>query len=656
MKRFRQLGLLIVYIAVGCVFCIALSAETYKAVSPNGRLQLTVDLSGELKYSVQYDNKEIINFSPIGLTLEDRDLGKEPKLVRTSTRSVNETIVPVVAEKRSQIPDVFNELTIQFEGDFGLIVRAYDDGVAYRFFTNKEGKIKVVDELANFCFPQDDSVYYPITRSMHTSFESNYSYLSIGKITPNQLAFLPILVDRKDGIKVLITEADLRDYPGMFIVGAEGDEPVLRGTFAAYPLEETQERDRTLRVTKRADYIADTHGTREFPWRVIIATDRDGSLVENDIVYRLAPPCEIADTSWIKPGKVSWDWWNAVNLFGVDFKAGFNTETYKYYVDFAAKYGLEYIILDEGWSNTEDLTQLDPTLNLMELNDYAKNKNVKLVLWCIFLTLDKQLEEALSQFEKWGIAGIKVDFMDRDDQKMVNFYERIVREAAKHHLLVDFHGAYKPTGLRRTYPNLITREGVKGLENNKWSDQPDPEYNVQLPFIRMVAGPMDYTPGATMNASQRDFKAIFDRPMSSGTRAHQMALYVVFESPLQMLADSPSHYLREPVMMEFLSAVPSTWDETHVLDAKVSDYILIARRKGNDWYVGALTDWTPRTLEVDFSFLKDGQYKADIYQDGINADRYGNDCAKVQKTLSSSDKLTIDLKSGGGWAARLTPQ
>lgn len=654
MKRTRLLLIMMAGVGISCLGGTAIS-ETLEAISPDGQLKIAIDLANQIAYSVVYKNNEVVHPSPIGMQLESQILGKEAKLIGSETRTVDETIQPVVKEKRAQIRDRFNELTLKFEGDYSLIVRAYDDGVAYRFATNKEGKIKVVAETAEFHFSPEDLVYYPITKSMHTSFESNYSYLPIGEISPDQLAFLPVLAVRKDGVKILITESDLLDYPGMFMVGAEGADPILRGQFAPFPLEETQERDRTLRVTKGADYIADTDGKREFPWRVIVPTDRDASLIENDIVYRLASPCRLDDTAWIKPGKVAWDWWNAVNLYGVNFKAGFNTDTYKYYVDFAAKYGLEYIILDEGWSDTQNLLKLDPALNLRELVEYAKSKNVGVILWCVFLTLDRQLDAALDQFQEMGIKGIKVDFMDRDDQKIVNYYERVAREAAKRKLLVDFHGAYKPTGLQRAYPNLITREGVKGLEYDKWSDHSGPDYTVQLPFIRMVAGPMDYTPGAVLNAAKDCFQPIFNCPMSLGTRAHQMALYVVFESPLQMLADSPSHYLREPEMMEFLSKVPSVWDETRVLDAKVSEYVLLARRLGEEWYIGAITNWTPRSLDLDYSFLGSGSYQAFIYQDGQNADRYGADYLKTIKIVRPDSKSTLDLKPGGGWAARLIP-
>ena len=389
----------------------------------------------------------------------------------------------------------------------------------------------------------------------------------------------------------------------------------LRGKFPAVALKEKQTRDRTV---------------------------------------ELAEPCRIEDTSWIKPGKVAWDWWNANNVYGVDFKAGINTETYKYTIDFASRYGIEYVILDEGWSKTDDLLSVNPDINMEALLSRAKEKGVGLILWVVWKTLDDQLDEALDLFEQWGVKGIKVDFMQRDDQWMVNYYWRIAREAARRHLLVDFHGSYKPCGLRRAYPNVLTREGVRGLEHVKWSNHPTPEHNVTLPFIRMLAGPMDYTPGAMINAQEKDFRPIFNRPMSMGTRCNQLAMYVVFESPLQMLADSPSNYLKEDGCMDFLSHVPTVWDETVVLDARVADYVLVARKHGEEWYVGAMTDWTLREMTVDFSFLNEGSYIMDMYRDGVNADRFGNDYERIVRTISRGDRMTIGLAPGGGWAARIT--
>lgn len=405
-------------------------------------------------------------------------------------------------------------------------------------------------------------------------------------------------------------------------------------------------------ITKTADYIAKTNGERNFPWRVFTITQEDSKLVESNLVYKLSRPLELDETDWLKPGKVAWDWWNANNIYGVDFRAGLNTDTYKYYIDFAAKYGLEYIILDEGWSKSNtNLMEFNPDLNVKELVDYGEKKGVGVIIWMLWKPLDENMDTLLDKFSEWGVKGIKVDFMKRADQYMVNFYERVARKSAKRKLLVDLHGSFKPVGLRRAYPNLITSEGVDGLEVNKWASDITPEHNLILPFTRMVAGPMDYTPGAMTNANKKSFRPIFDSPMSMGTRCHQLAMYVVYESGLQMLADSPSNYYKEPESVEFISKIPVVWDETKVLDAKVSDYILIARKKDEKWYVGAMTDWEARTLEIDFDFLDKGNYRITIMKDGINADRNGMDFKKITKEITKDSQLNIKMAPGGGWAA-----
>ncbi|HEV8188181.1 MAG TPA: glycoside hydrolase family 97 catalytic domain-containing protein, partial [Pyrinomonadaceae bacterium] len=414
--------------------------------------------------------------------------------------------------------------------------------------------------------------------------------------------------------------------------------------------------DRDIRVTEAADYIAVTKGTRTFPWRIIGVAASDAELLTNQIVYLLAKPSEVTDTSWIKPGKVPWDWYNALNIYGVDFKSGINTQTYKYYIDFASKYGLDYIIIDEGWYKLGNLLEVVPAMNIEEVVAYGKQKNVGVILWMVWKTLDDQFLPALDQFEKWGVKGLKVDFMQRDDQKVINFYHKLCREAAKRKMIVDFHGAIRPATMVRTWPNLINTEGVRGLEWNKWSKETTPEHNVTLPFTRMFLGPLDYTPGAMINSgAERNFAAVFERPMSLGTRCHQLAMYVVYEGPLQMLADSPSHYLKEPEVMEFLGPVPTVWDETVVLAAQIGDYVIIARRNGRDWYVGAMTDWTARDFEIDLSFLPDGNFQMTSFADGPNADRSGSDYKKSIQSVEKTTKLKIHLMGGGGFAARITP-
>jgi alpha-glucosidase len=411
-----------------------------------------------------------------------------------------------------------------------------------------------------------------------------------------------------------------------------------------------------LFVTSTRDYIAKTTGKRTFPWRVFIIAGSDIKLLESDLVFKLAPPCKIEDTKWIEPGQVAWDWWNANNIYGVDFRAGINNETYKYYIDFAARNGIKYIILDEGWYKLGDVLAQVPGINVPELCKYADSKHVGVILWVVWKSFWDKIDEAVSMYENWGVKGVKVDFMQRDDQKIVNFYHEAARKTAEHHLLIDFHGAYKPDGLSRTWPNALTREGVKGMENDKWSRDINPDHDATIPYTRMVAGAMDYTPGAMVNMDSVNFTPLFTRPESQGTRAHQVALYVIYESPLQMLADSPSNYMKEQETTDFIVKIPVVWDDIIGLDGKVGDYVLLARRSGKDWFVGAITDWTSRDMKLDLSFLPAGEYSMDIFQDGINADRYASDYKHFKTNVRSGDIMTIHLAPGGGWAAKITPE
>jgi alpha-glucosidase len=455
-------------------------------------------------------------------------------------------------------------------------------------------------------------------------------------------------------INILLTESDIEDYPGMWLRGAGSGK--ISGTWPAYPAEERLYRDRDLRVAKTFDYIAKTQGTRTFPWRTFVIAANDGGLIESDLVYKLAAANRLTETDWIKPGKVAWDWWNANNIFGVDFRAGLNNETYKYYIDFASKNGIQYVILDEGWYNLGNVLDVASGFDVPDLCKYAESRHVGIILWVVWKTFYDQIDQALDQYEKWGVKGVKVDFMQRDDQKMVNFYYEATKKSAEHHMLIDFHGAYKPDGLGRTYPNALTREGVKGMEHDKWSKDVNPEHDVTLPFTRMVAGPMDYTPGAMINMDSINFQPLFSRPESQGTRVHQIALYIIYESPLQMLADSPTNYMREQECTDFIVRVPVVWDDIKVLQAKVGDYLLLARRAGKEWFVGGLTDWHIRDLDLDLSFLGTGEYMMEIFQDGINADRFASDYKHLKLDIRSDQKMSIHMAPGGGWAARIIPK
>ena len=637
------------------LFIVGLSAQRAQTpltvASPNGAIVATIATDSDLKWSVSLNNSPVLLPSKIGMAFNfDKIIGKNPRIRSSRTASVNQTLRPVLKLKSAEVKDHYNERRIDFNGDYSLIVRAYDDGVAYRFVTRFPGEVEVTSEDADFQFASDHAMYFPEEDSFLSHQERLYKHIKISEVG-TRFSSLPAIVET-GGPKVAITEADLLDYPGMDLTG--GSEPnSLKGLFPYYPSRVELRRDRAERVLEREQYMAKTRGTREFPWRVLVIAEEDTTFLKTEMVYRLASETSMTDTSWIKPGKLAWDWWNFNNIYGVPFRAGVNTETYKHFIDFAAENGIEYINLDEGWYRLGDLMTQMPGMDVGAIAAYAKEKNVDLIIWVVWKTLDLQMTEALDQFEKWGAKGIKVDFMQREDQWMVNFYERTAREAAKRKLMVNFHGSYKPTGLHRTYPNVINYEGVKGLENSKWGNEASPDNAVTFPFMRMMAGPVDYTPGAMMNATKADFRAIYNRPMSQGTRCQQLAMYVVYEAPLQMLADSPSNYRKEPECLEFLSAVPTVWDETVVVSAKIGEYILTARRNGNEWFVGALTSWTPRELDLPLSFLGEGTWEADIYKDGPNADRAGVDYAREKHSVSRAQTLKLSLAPGGGWAARI---
>jgi alpha-glucosidase len=638
--------------------------KNYQLLSPDGNMILKIAAGDQLEWSVIDKTTPIVSPSAISLQLETGEvLGKKVAITSTKTEKVNTSFVPI-HYKKNIITDIYNQLTINCKGNYGIIFRAYNDGVAYRFFTKKEGEITIVNEEANFNFDKDYKCFIPFVRDFRgteqyiQSFEALYTEKNISQFSKDTLGFLPVLVDLGDQKKAVITEADLEDYPGMFLKVNDAKDKSFMGVYAPYPLEVKQGGYKMLNtmVSKRADFIAQVNGTRNFPWRVVIISDNDASLLNNDMVQKLASPSRIADPSWIKPGKVAWDWWNDWNISHVDFKAGINTQTYKYYIDFAAANKLEYIILDEGWSNDLDLMDVSPKINLKEIIDYGKQKNVGIILWAGWHAIDLKMDEVFAKYAAMGVKGFKIDFMDRDDQKMVSSLYVIAKKAAENKMIVDYHGMFKSTGLQRTYPNVINFEGVKGMENVKWTPNDDvPRYDVTIPFIRMIAGPMDYTPGAMRNATKSGFRPINSMPMSQGTRCHQMAMYVVFEAPLQMLSDNPTAYMKEQECTDFIAKVPTVFDNTVALAGDVGEYVAIAREKNNVWFAGAMTNWNERDIEIDFSFLGKGNYEVEIFKDGINADRDATDYKKEIMKVTADQKMKIHLASGGGWAARITP-
>lgn len=617
--------------------------------SPDGKLTISLQDNDTLRLAVLFGEKTIQTLQP-AITVDGIELTSEVSLRKAKKSFVNDTLHPVAPGRRSTIPDVYNQLQVQLSNKLAIEIRVYNDGWGYRFST-RFGKEITVDYEGYTLFNHTlDSIWFPEETSFLSHSERLYPHLKINEIAHGRFCSLPALIHGQ-GCFVAVSEAWIEDFPGMYL-RATGKNS-LSTIHPPYPLEEKASNDRTVAVTKTAPYIAKTKGERTYPWRVFGVTSNPGDLVGSDLVYRFGPPQQINQTDWIKPGKVAWDWWNDNNISGVAFQSGINTETYKYYIDFAADYQLDYIILDEGWSKPSDLFDIHPDMDMEKLFAYAKEKKVGIILWVLFNALDRQLDSALAQFERWGAKGIKVDFMQRDDQKMVQYYWKIARAAAERKLLVDFHGSYKPDGLRRAFPNVLTREGVKGLENNKWGSEITPSHDLILPFTRMFAGPMDYTPGAMLNATQKEFHPVWSKPMSQGTRCHQLALYVVFESPLQMLADNPSHYRKEPEAMKFLKDVPVTWDETTVLEAIPGKMIVMMRRAGNEWYMAGLTDWSERDATLILPKSADG-WKVQLWKDGINANRDASDFQFITQELPSESTMKIKMAPGGGFVIRLT--
>ena len=640
---------------------IAQNDQTFTIESPDSGIVLKVNLDENIHLSVSKNSQPVISPSRIAMNLKSGEtLGAKPQLLDSEQKAVRDSI-DAINYKKDVIEDHYNELVLRFKDDYGLVFRAYNSGVAYRFVTSKKGEITVNFEEVNFNFPEDHMIYIPYANDpqhdvYQISFENLYQHIPLSEIDKDTVAFAPVLVELPNGIKAGITEADLESYPGMFLKAGDKNFS-LKGDFANYPLAEVQGGHNDLQsfVTERADYIARTSGTRQFPWRVVIISEEDKELLNNDMVYKLAAPSRIEDVSWIEPGKVAWDWWNDWNISGVDFHAGINTETYKYYIDFASEYDIENILLDEGWAPRGEIMSTIPEIDLPEILEHAEEKGVGVWLWSGYLPLAQNMDEALEYYSEMGIKGLKVDFMNRDDQKMVDFYYDLSKKAADHNLMLDFHGSYKPTGLQRTYPNVVNFEGVYGLENAKWANPDFPMYDTRVPFIRMLAGPMDYTPGAMKNAKKTNFRAVHSAPMSQGTRAHQLALYVLYESPFNMLADNPTNYMDESESTRFIASIPTTFDETVALGGAVGEYAAIARRKGDTWYVGAITNWNDREIELDLSFLPPGDFEAVIFRDGINAHREGTDYERQVVKVSQNDELKIRMAPGGGWATRIYP-
>ncbi|MCF8357713.1 MAG: glycoside hydrolase family 97 protein [Prolixibacteraceae bacterium] len=636
-------------------------AKNYELKSPDGKISLSVEAGGETTWSVSHTGQAVIAPSAISLILENGEiLGRNAKVKSEKRISVDETF-PAFLYKKTTVNDRFNQLTLKCKGKYSIAFRVYNDGVAYRFETNRKGELTVKNEVANFNFTADHNAFIPYMwdyrggQKFNHSFEALYREGPISEFAADSLAFLPVLVDVGKGKKAVILEADLNDYPGMYLDLNETGKG-FNAEFARYPLETEMGGYQNMNEipVKRADFIAKTSGTRTFPWRAVVISENDKELLDNDMVQKLSPPCQIDDPSWIKPGLVAWDWWNDWNISHVDFRAGYNTPTYKHYIDFAAENNLQYIVIDWGWSSKTDLFELTtPELDIPEIIRYGQEKGVDVVLWATWYAVREQIDTVFAHYSGMGVKGFKIDFVDRDDQLAVASLYDIAQKAAEYKMIVDYHGVFKPTGLHRTFPNVIGYEGVKGLENYKWADEDQPRYCATIPFIRMLAGPMDYTPGAMRNATKETFFANNSMPMSKGTRCAQLAMYVLYEVPFQMLSDNPTVYRKEQECTDFIAKVSTTFDETVALAGEVGEYAAIARRKGDTWFVGALTNWTPRELVLDFSFLEDGDFEAVVFSDGINADRDATDYKKEIIPVTSGSKIKVRMMNGGGWAARI---
>jgi alpha-glucosidase len=637
---------------------VGAQGRRYVVQSPGGGVSIRVEVGKTILWSALMGEQRMIEPSAVSLELGDGTVvGKDARVVSHVLEKVA-TQFNAINYVKAVVRDDCNQLTLTFKGGFGLVFRAYDDAVAYRFFTRKPGEIVVKNEEANFNFSADAMAFIPYLwdyrggKIFNASFESPYTESRLSEFRKGSLSILPMLVAVDERRKVEILEADLESYPGMYLDLNETGKG-LRGVFPQYPLaaELGGFAGMNLIPTKRADFIAKTRGPRSFPWRIALLSENDKDLLSNDIVQRLASPPRIEDNSWVVPGQVSWDWWNDYDLTHVDFKAGMNTQTFEYYIDFASANHAKYVILDAGWSETFDLTKVNPEVDLEQILAHARQKNVGVILWAAWSTMTQQMNAVIPKYAALGVKGWKIDFIDRDDQLAVESTYEIARLSAKYKMTVDYHGVFKPTGLQRTYPNVVGYEGVYGLENFKWADHDAPRYAVIIPYVRNLAGPMDYTSGAMRNATQADFKARNHAPMAKGTRCNQLAQYVVFEVPLQMLSDSPTSYMREQESTDFITRIPTTFDETVPLAGKVAEFVVTARRKGETWYLGAMTNWTPRDLVIDFSFLKGGSYRADVFSDGVNADREATDYERSLLPLVTGQKLKVHLAPGGGWAA-----
>ena len=638
--------------AVLCLSLTAFGQKVHQLASPSGNIRISVELTDQIQYDVTQGNQTLMDNCVIGLETTNHQLGIHPKLNKVVRQNVNEELTPIVPLKFSTITNRYNQLLLKFKGGYSVEFRAFDDGFAYRFLTDLKGEQEIMNEILRLNFVDDCLLHLQQPDGFKTSYEEEYRHQTSSEWkNSNRMALLPLLASTPKGDKILMSETNLTDYPAMFL--KNDGQGGITAVFPRLPLEFGEDGDRSLKILKEANCIARTAGKRSYPWRYFVITNDDRKLIENTLSYRLAEKNVIENTSWIKPGLASWEWWNGATPYGpdVDFKAGCNLDTYKYFIDFASHYGVEYIVMDEGWAmNTRNPYKPNPSVDIHELIRYGKEKYVGIVLWLTWLTVENHFD-LFETFEKWGVKGVKIDFMDRSDQWMVNFYERVAHEAAKHHLFVDFHGAFKPAGLEYKYPNVLSYEGVRGMEQMGGCR---PDNSVYFPFIRNAVGAMDYTPGAMLSMQPEVYHSERPNSASIGTRAYQMALFVLFETGLQMMADNPTLYYRNDECTRFITQVPQTWDETIALEAKAGEYAIVAKRKGEQWYIGGMTNnrERERVFNISLDFLQEGKnYLMTSFEDGINADHQAMDYRKQEQSLKKGDHITVRLARNGGFAA-----
>ena len=636
--------------------------RVYELASPDGKLTATVSVGDQITYTLSHEATNILSASPVSMTLQSGEtFGKATRGVRAQQTTVNRT-VEAPFYKKSHVVENYNELALTFNGNYGLIFRAYNNGLAYRFTSSRRGEIVIAEEEIGLNFAKDFKTFaaYSISQGgfdsqSFSSFEGPYVHLPLSELDPEKYFYLPFLVELDGGKKLCVTEVDLYAYPGAWFSGNASQ--TLTARHARYP-KQFSPMTYSYSVTERENFIAKTTGTRAFPWRLMIVAENEAALLECEMVYSIAEPCRIPDVSWIKPGLVIWDWWHDTALAGVDFQSGMNTQTFKHYVDFAHKYGLQYVLVDAGWYSNEDSIRatVKQEMDIAELVRYGNSKNVGIFLWVSYRGFHHDMEGISRKFSELGVKGFKIYFQDRDDQEIADYVYAAAEICAKHKLLINFHGIHKPTGLQRTFPNVINYEGVMGLEWVKFGNQQRLDLvtnDVIFPFIRMVAGPVDYTPGAMRNANRENFRIVNTEPMSQGTRCRQLAAYIVFEAPLNMISDRPSNYEKEQETINFMAKIPTVWEQTVALENKIGEYVSVARRNGNQWYIAGLTNWDERELTLDLSFLGEGSYKAELFTDGVNANRIAEDYKKEIIDVPANRKITVKMAQGGGFAARI---